>query len=33
VSKADVTPDDVLAMIIMGKSPGELGEEEKARLH
>jgi len=29
VNKADVTPDDVLGMIILGKKPGEVTEQEK----
>ena len=28
VNKADVTPDDVLGMIILGKKPGEVSEKE-----
>src|SRR5262245_10245152 len=32
VQKADVTPDDVLGMIILGKKPGELSEKELADL-
>ncbi|HEX7172772.1 MAG TPA: ATP-binding cassette domain-containing protein [Candidatus Limnocylindria bacterium] len=33
VRKADVTPDDVLAMIILGKRPDEATREELAELH
>jgi len=33
VNKDDVTPDDVLGMIIMGKSLEEVSAEEKASLH
>ena len=33
VNKDDVTPDDVLGMIIMGKSLEEVTSEEKATLH
>ena len=33
VNKADVTKDEVLAMIIMGKQPGEVSTEEMAELH
>ncbi|MEA2025130.1 MAG: ATP-binding cassette domain-containing protein [Chloroflexota bacterium] len=33
VNKHDVTPDDVLGMIIMGKPLGEVSAEEKASLH
>ena len=32
VNKADVTPDDVLGMIILGKKPGEVTEKELAQL-
>ena len=32
VEKADVTPDDVLGMIILGKKPGEVTREELAEL-
>jgi D-xylose transport system ATP-binding protein len=32
VQKADVTPDDVLGMIILGKKPGEVSEDELALL-
>jgi D-xylose transport system ATP-binding protein len=32
VQKADVTPDDVLGMIILGKKPGEVSEDELAQL-
>ena len=32
VDKADVTPDDVLGMIILGKKPGEVTEKEQAAL-
>ena len=33
VNRDDVTPDDVLGMIIMGKSLDEVSAEEKAALH
>ncbi len=33
VNRDDVTPDDVLGMIIMGKSLEEVTEEERATLH
>ena len=33
VNKTDVTKDEVLAMIIMGKQPGEVSTEEMAELH
>src|SRR5947207_922268 len=33
VNKADVTTDEVLAMIIMGKLPGEVTQTELTRLH
>ncbi len=33
VNKDDVTTDDVLGMIIMGKKPGEVSEKELAELH
>ena len=33
VNKNDVTKDEVLAMIIMGKLPGEATREEMAELH
>jgi D-xylose transport system ATP-binding protein len=33
VNKADVTTDEVLAMIIMGKLPGEVTETELEQLH
>lgn len=33
VKKADVTKDEVLAMIIMGKQPGQASREEIAGLH
>jgi hypothetical protein len=33
VNREDVTADDVLGMIIMGKTPGEVTEEERAALH
>ena len=33
VNKAKVTTDEVLAMIIMGKKPGEVTTEELAELH
>jgi D-xylose transport system ATP-binding protein len=32
VSKSDVTPDDVLGMIILGKRPGEASQTEMAAL-
>jgi D-xylose transport system ATP-binding protein len=32
VNKNDVTPDDVLGMIILGKKPGEVSETELAEL-
>jgi D-xylose transport system ATP-binding protein len=32
VAKGDVTPDDVLGMIILGKRPGEVSEKELAQL-
>ncbi len=32
VSKEGVTPDDVLGMIILGKRPGEVSEDELAEL-
>jgi hypothetical protein len=32
VNKADVTPDDVLGMIILGKKPDEVTEKELAEL-
>jgi D-xylose transport system ATP-binding protein len=32
VTKHDVTPDDVLGMIILGKKPGEVSENELAQL-
>jgi D-xylose transport system ATP-binding protein len=32
VQKTDVTPDDVLGMIILGKKPGEVTEDELAVL-
>jgi D-xylose transport system ATP-binding protein len=32
VQKGDVTPDDVLGMIILGKKPGEVTEKELAQL-
>jgi hypothetical protein len=32
VNKGDVTPDDVLGMIILGKKPGEVTEKELAEL-
>jgi len=32
VNKANVTPDDVLGMIILGKKPGEVSEKELAQL-
>ena len=33
VNKADVTTDDVLGMIIIGKMPGEVSQTELAELH
>ena len=33
VNKGDVTSDDVLAMIIMGKAPDQVTEHERATLH
>ena len=33
VNKADVTTDEVLAMIILGKLPGEVTEKDLAELH
>ena len=33
VNKADVTTDEVLAMIIMGKLPGEVSQRDLAQLH
>jgi D-xylose transport system ATP-binding protein len=33
VNKRDVTKDEVLAMIIMGKKPGEVSSEDMAELH
>jgi D-xylose transport system ATP-binding protein len=33
VNKSDVTKDEVLAMIIMGKKPGQASVEEIAELH
>jgi len=33
VNKVDVTTDEVLAMIIMGKLPGEVTQKELAQLH
>ena len=33
VDKADVTKDEVLAMIILGKKPGEVTGEDVAELH
>ena len=33
VNKADVTMDEVLAMIIAGKKPGEVSKEDIAKLH
>jgi D-xylose transport system ATP-binding protein len=33
VNKADVTKDEVLAMIIAGKKPGEVSSEDIAQLH
>ena len=33
VNKDDVTKDEVLAMIIMGKQPGEVSDRELRELH
>ncbi len=33
VKRTDVTTDDLLAMIIMGKPPGEVSQTERAALH
>jgi D-xylose transport system ATP-binding protein len=33
VRKEEVTPDEVLAMIIMGRAPSEVSEEDRAALH
>ena len=33
VNKADVSKDEVLAMIIAGKQPGEVSKEDIAELH
>jgi D-xylose transport system ATP-binding protein len=33
VNKSDVTTDEVLAMIIMGKLPGEVTQKDLAKLH
>ena len=33
VNKAEVTTDEVLGMIIMGKLPGEVSQKELASLH
>jgi D-xylose transport system ATP-binding protein len=33
VDKDDVTKDDVLGMIILGKTPESLAERERAALH
>ena len=33
VDKTKVTTDEVLAMIIMGKLPGEVSQKELAELH
>ncbi|HEX7543716.1 MAG TPA: hypothetical protein VF361_02850 [Candidatus Limnocylindrales bacterium] len=33
VNKMDVTTDEVLGMIIMGKLPGEVTQRELAELH
>ncbi len=33
VNRADVTTDDVLAMIIMGKQPGQMSQKDLAALH
>jgi D-xylose transport system ATP-binding protein len=32
ISKADVTPDEVLGMIILGKKPDEVTEKDKAKI-
>ena len=32
VNKNDVTADDVLGMIILGRKPGELTEKDKAAI-
>ena len=32
IPRTDVTPDEVLAMIIMGRAPGEVSEEDRAAL-
>ena len=32
VNRDDVTPDDILGMIILGKKPGEVSEKERAEL-
>ena len=33
VNRSDVTTDEVLAMIIMGRAPSEVSEEDRAALH
>ena len=33
VIKSEVTTDEILALIIMGKAPGEVTERELASLH
>ena len=33
VNKDDVTTDEVLAMIILGKPPGEVTQKDLAELH
>ena len=33
VNKTDVTTDEVLAMIIMGKLPGQITQNDLAELH
>ena len=33
VRREDVTTDEVLAMIIMGRAPSEVSEEDRAALH
>ena len=33
VNKDDVTKDDVLGMIIMGKQPGEVSQSDREHLH
>jgi hypothetical protein len=32
VKRSEVTPDDVLGMIILGKAPGQVTNEERATL-